>query len=64
MKFKENAHFGLTCFLGGVVVGFLITPIKNGIYIISNNVSNNVNNNGNHLEKDEGKSNTEEDKEL
>lgn len=56
MKFKENAHFGLTCFLGGVVVGFLIAPIKKGIYC--------ANNNGNYLGKDEGKSNTEEDKEL
>lgn len=56
MKCKEKILFGATCFLGGVVVGFLIAPIKKGIYC--------GNNNGNHLGKDEEKCNIEEDKEL
>lgn len=32
MKNKENVLLGLTCFFGGVVAGFLIAPIKKGLY--------------------------------
>lgn len=38
MKNNEKALLGLTCFLGGVVAGFLIAPIKKGIYCGNNNV--------------------------
>lgn len=41
MKNKEKILLGLTCFLGGVVAGFLIAPIKKGIYC-GNNCGNNV----------------------
>lgn len=37
MKNNEKALLGLTCFLGGVVAGFLIAPIKKGIYCGNNN---------------------------
>ncbi len=47
MKDKEKGFLGLACFLGGVVVGFLIAPIKKGIYC--------GNNNGNYLGRDEEK---------
>lgn len=47
MKFKEKILFASTFFLGGVVVGFLIAPIKKGIYC--------GNNNGNYLGRDEEK---------
>lgn len=41
MKDKEEVLLGLTCFLGGVVAGFLIAPIKRGIYC-GNNCGNHV----------------------
>ena len=41
MKNKEKVLFGLTCFLGGVVAGFLIAPIKKGI-CFGNNCGNQV----------------------
>lgn len=41
MKDKEKVLLGLTCFLGGVVAGFFIAPIKKGIYC-GNNCGNNV----------------------
>ncbi len=41
MKDKEKVLLGLTCFLGGVVAGFLIAPIKRGIYC-GNNCGNHV----------------------
>lgn len=57
MKDKEKVLLGLSCFLGGVVAGFLIAPIKEGIYC--------GNNNGNYLGKDEEvKKITEENKDL
>ena len=37
MKNKEKVLCGLVCFLGGVVAGFLISPIKAGIYCGNNN---------------------------
>ncbi|MBE6053571.1 MAG: hypothetical protein E7212_06590 [Clostridium sartagoforme] len=45
MKNKEKALLGIACFLGGVVAGFLLAPIKQGIYC--------GNNNGNYLGKNE-----------
>lgn len=57
MKDKEKVLLGLACFWGGVVAGFLIAPIKEGIYC--------GNNNGNYLGKDEEvKEITEENKDL
>ena len=57
MKDKEKVLLGLACFLGGVVAGFLIAPIKEGIYC--------GNNNGNYLGKDEEvKKITKENKDL
>lgn len=57
MKNKEKALLGITCFLGGVVAGFLIAPINKGIYC-GNNCGNHVSNTedlkkiaGNDLEK-------------
>ena len=41
MKNKEKALLGVACFLGGVVSGFLIAPIKKGIYL-GNNCGNQV----------------------
>jgi len=41
MKNNEKVLLGLSCFLGGVVVGFFIAPIKRGIYC-GNNSGNNV----------------------
>ncbi|WP_291647591.1 hypothetical protein [Clostridium sp.] len=41
MKNKEKILLCLTCFLGGVVAGFLIAPIKKGIYF-GNNCGNHV----------------------
>ena len=32
MKKNEKILLGISCFLGGVVAGFLIAPIKNGMY--------------------------------
>lgn len=43
MKNKEKVMMGITCFLGGVVAGFLIAPIKKGI-CCGNNSGNNVSN--------------------
>ena len=37
MKNNEKILLGVSCFLGGVVLGFLIAPIKNGIYCGNNN---------------------------
>ena len=57
MKNKEKILLGLTCFLGGVVGGFLLAPIKGGICC--------ANNNGNYYGKDEEENDTEEkDKDL
>ncbi len=33
MKCNEKALLGLSCFFGGVVVGFLISPMKKGLSI-------------------------------
>lgn len=55
MKDKEKGFLGLACFLGGVVVGFLIAPIKKGIYC--------GNNNGNYLGGNEELKDSEELKE-
>lgn len=41
MKNNEKVLLGLSCFLGGVVAGFLIAPIKNGLYF-GNNCGNHV----------------------
>lgn len=41
MKNNEKVLLGLSCFLGGVVAGFFIAPIKQGIYC-GNNSGNNV----------------------
>lgn len=43
MKNNEKVLLGLSCFLGGVVVGFFIAPIKQGIYC-GNNCGNHVSN--------------------
>lgn len=41
---KDNQKLlGLSCFLGGIVVGFLIAPIKGGMYF-GNNCGNQVSN--------------------
>lgn len=37
MKNNEKVLFGAVCFLSGVVAGFLIAPIKKGIYCGNNN---------------------------
>ncbi len=37
MKNNEKVLFGAACFLGGVVAGFLLAPIKKGIYCGNNN---------------------------
>ncbi|SCJ97419.1 Uncharacterised protein [uncultured Clostridium sp.] len=37
MKNNEKILFGAACFLGGVVAGFLIAPIKKGVYCGNNN---------------------------
>ena len=41
MKNKEKVLLGVACFLGGVVSGFLLAPIKKGIYL-GNNCGNQV----------------------
>lgn len=41
MRNNEKTLLGLTCFLGGVVIGFLIAPVKKGIYC-GNNCGNHV----------------------
>lgn len=57
MKNKEKVLFGVACFLGGMVAGFLIAPIKKGIYC--------GNNNGNYLgREEEEKDITEENKDI
>lgn len=33
---NEKILLGISCFLGGVVAGFLIAPIKNGMYFGNN----------------------------
>lgn len=43
VKNKETLLLSTTCFLAGIVAGFLISPIKKGIYC--------GNNNGNHFSK-------------
>ena len=56
MKNKEKVLFGVACFLGGMVAGFLIAPIKKGIY---------CGNNGNYLgREEEEKDITEENKDI
>lgn len=42
MKKNEKILLGISCFLGGVVAGFLIAPIKNGMYFGNNCGNNNV----------------------
>ena len=37
MKNNEKILLGTACFLGGVVAGFLIAPIKKGVYCGNNN---------------------------
>ncbi|MGG7165351.1 hypothetical protein [Clostridium ihumii] len=37
MKNNEKILLGTTCFLAGIVGGFLIAPIKKGIYCGNNN---------------------------
>ncbi|MDC4239591.1 hypothetical protein NE398_05350 [Clostridium tertium] len=60
MKNKEKILLGLTCFLGGVVAGFIIAPIKQGVYL-GNNCGNTVKNDeelenivDNNIEENEG----------
>ena len=36
MKKNEKILLGISCFLGGVVAGFLIAPTKNGMYFGNN----------------------------
>lgn len=57
MKNKEKIVFGAACFFAGVVAGFLIAPIKKGIYC-GNNSGNN------YLGKDEDDDLEEINKEL
>ena len=61
MKNKEKVLLGLASFLGGVVVGFLISPIKEGISFGNNNGNNNGNNTGNYLGVNEEIEDTEEE---
>ena len=42
MKNNEKILFGVACFLGGVVTGFLIAPIKKGMYCGNNCGNHNV----------------------
>ena len=56
MKNKEKVLLGLTCFFGGVVTGFLLSPIKGGI-CCANNIGNNVG-------KEEENDTEEKDKDL
>ena len=37
MNKREEKLLGLACFFGGMVAGFLIAPIKRGIYCGNNN---------------------------
>lgn len=37
MRNNEKILLGAACFLGGVVAGFLIAPIKKGVYCGNNN---------------------------
>lgn len=43
MKNGDKLLLGTACFLGGVVAGFLIAPIKKGMYF-GNNCGNNFKN--------------------
>lgn len=36
MNRREEKLLGLACFLGGMVAGFLIAPIKKGMYCVNN----------------------------
>lgn len=54
MDKKEKVLLGAACFLGGVVLGFLISPIKGGIYC--------GNHNGNYLK--DGEKEEEEEEEV
>ena len=56
MKDKDKILLGLACFLGGVVAGFLVAPIKGGICC--------GNNNGNNFGKEEENEIEEKDKDL
>ena len=60
MNNKEKVLLGLTCFLGGVVAGFLIAPIKGGVCCGNNN----GNNFGNNFGKEEENDTEEKDKDL
>ncbi|CDM69382.1 putative membrane protein [Clostridium bornimense] len=40
MKNKEKLLLGAACFFGGIVTGFLIAPIKKGLYCGNNNGNN------------------------
>ena len=53
MKNKEKILLGLTCFLGGDVAGFIIAPIKQGVYLGNNCGSHCGNNCGNTVKNDE-----------
>lgn len=60
MKDKETLLLSTTCFFAGVVVGFLIAPIKKGVYC-GNNSGNNSGNQYKELkEKNEEEINEEE----
>lgn len=45
MNEKEKKLLVLSCFLGGIVAGFLLSPIRRGIYLGNN--GNSVSNAGN-----------------
>lgn len=36
MREREAKLLGAACFLGGVVIGFLLSPIKKGMYLGNN----------------------------
>lgn len=40
VKNKETLLLSTTCFLAGIVAGFLIAPIKKGVYCGNNNGNN------------------------
>ena len=40
MKLDEKVLLGAACFFAGAVAGFLIAPIKKGIYCGNNNCNN------------------------
>lgn len=42
MNKKEKLLLGAACFFGGMVAGFMIAPIKRGVYCGNNNGNNNA----------------------